>query len=79
MCRCLDIAWTCNNSMAGKKYGLKVVHKPSNTVASESWFTSEKERNNAMAGSTLEPYYIYIVEEAEIEPPPSPSHSEDKL
>jgi hypothetical protein len=55
--------------MPGKQYGLKVVHKPSNTVASENWFNTEKERNNAMAGSTLEAHYIYIVEEKEIEPP----------
>jgi hypothetical protein len=56
--------------MASKQYGLKVIHKPSNTVASETWFNTEKERNNAMTGSTLEPHYIYIVEEKEIEPPP---------
>jgi hypothetical protein len=29
-----------------------------------------------MAGSTLEPYYIYIVEEKEIEPPPDAKPTE---
>jgi len=55
--------------MASKQYGLKIVHKPSNTVASEKWFNTELERNNAMAGSTMEPHYIFIVEEKEIELP----------
>jgi hypothetical protein len=55
--------------MASKQYGLKIVHKPSNTVASEKWFNTESERNSAMAGSTMEPHYIFIVEEKEIELP----------
>ncbi len=55
--------------MPSKQYGLKIVHKPSNTVSSENWFDTEKERNNAMAGSTLEPHYIYIMSEKEIELP----------
>ncbi len=52
--------------MATKQYGLKVVHKPSNTVASERWFNTESERNAAMTGSTMEPHYIFIVEEKEM-------------
>jgi hypothetical protein len=56
--------------MASKQYGLKIVHKPSNTVTGEKWFSTAVERNSAMAGSTLEPHYIYIVEEKEIERPP---------
>ena len=55
--------------MASKQYGLKVVHKPSNTVTSEKWFNTELERNGAMAGSTMERDYIYVVEEKEIELP----------
>ncbi|MGA2877855.1 MAG: hypothetical protein ABSG13_02790 [Bryobacteraceae bacterium] len=55
--------------MAGKQYGLKIVHKPSNTVTSEKWFNTELERNGAMAGSTMEPHYIFVVEEKEIELP----------
>ena len=51
------------------KYGLKIVHKPSNTVTSENWFNTESERNSAMGGSTLEPHYIFIAVEKEIEPP----------
>jgi hypothetical protein len=54
--------------MASKQYGLKIVHKPSNTVASEKWFDTESERNSAMAGSTMDPYYIFVVEEKEVEP-----------
>ncbi len=52
-----------------KQYGLKVVHEPSNTVTSEKWFNTELERNSAMAGSTMERDYIYVVEEKEIEAP----------
>lgn len=55
--------------MASKQYGLKIVHKPSNTVASEKWFNTEQERNSAMAGSTMERDYIFKVEEKEIELP----------
>jgi hypothetical protein len=62
--------------MASKQYGLKIVHKPSNTVTSEKWYKTASERNNAMAGSTLEPHYIYIVEEKEIEPPPDAKPTE---
>jgi len=51
--------------MGNKQYGLKIVHKPSNTVVSEKWFNTEVERNSAMGGSTLEPHYIYIVSEKE--------------
>jgi hypothetical protein len=54
--------------MASKQYGLKIVHKPSNTVSSEKWFDTEAERNSAMAGSTMDPYYIFVVEEKEVEP-----------
>ncbi len=54
--------------MASKQYGLKILHKPSNTVTSEKWFNTELERNNAMLGSTMEPYYIFITEEKELEP-----------
>ena len=54
--------------MASKQYGLKIVHKPSNTVAEEKWFNTELERNNAMLGSTMEPQYIFITEEKEITP-----------
>ena len=55
--------------MATKQYGLKIVHKPSNTVSSEKWFNTELERNSAMAGSTMEPHYIFIAEEKEVELP----------
>jgi len=55
--------------MASKQYGLKIVHKPSNTVASEKWYNTEVERNSAMAGSTMEPHYIFVVEEKEVESP----------
>jgi hypothetical protein len=55
--------------MASKQYGLKIVHKPSNTVTSEKWFNTELERNSAMTGSTMERDYIYVVEEKEIELP----------
>jgi hypothetical protein len=55
--------------MASKQYGLKIVHKPSNTVAEEKWFNTELERNNAMLGSTMEPQYIFVTEEKEVEPP----------
>jgi hypothetical protein len=58
--------------MASKQYGLKIVHKPSNTVESEKWFNTEQERNSAMAGSTMERDYIYVVEEKEIELPQDP-------
>jgi hypothetical protein len=49
-----------------KQYGLRVIHKPSNTLRSEQWFNTESERNAAMGGSTLEPHYIYVVQEREI-------------
>jgi hypothetical protein len=55
--------------MAGKQYGLKIVHKPSNTVTSEKWFSTESERNSAMAGSTMEPHYIFVVVEKEADLP----------
>jgi hypothetical protein len=55
--------------MASKQYGLKIVHKPSNTVTSEKWYGTESERNSAMAGSTMEPHYIFVAEEKEIDPP----------
>jgi len=53
--------------MPSKQYGLKIVHKPSNIVEREQWFNTAQERNNAMAGSTMERDYIYVVEEREIE------------
>jgi hypothetical protein len=56
--------------MGDKHYGLKVIHKPSNTVRSEKWFDSEAERTAAMSGNTLEPHYIYVLSE-NIAPPPS--------
>lgn len=62
--------------MLTKQYGLKTIHKPSNTIANEKWYKTEKERNSAMAGSTLEPHYIYIVEEKEIELPPDAANKE---
>ena len=52
-----------------KQYGLRVIHKPSNTLRSEEWFNTESERNAAMGGSTLEPHYIYVIQEREIQPP----------
>lgn len=55
--------------MASKQFGLKIVHEPSNTVTSEKWFNTELERSTAMAGSTMERDYIYVVEEKEIELP----------
>ena len=55
--------------MVGKQYGLKVIHKPSNTVRSERWFNTEAERTAAMGGSTLEPHYIYVVAERDVQPP----------
>jgi hypothetical protein len=56
--RRLSLHWTSVSSlrrqpMASKQYGLKIVHKPSNTVESESWFNTEQERNSAMAGTTM--------------------------
>ncbi|HTC88342.1 MAG TPA: hypothetical protein VK686_08605 [Bryobacteraceae bacterium] len=55
--------------MASKQFGLKIVHKPSNTVTSEKWYGTESERNSAMAGSTMEPHYIFVAEEKEIDLP----------
>jgi hypothetical protein len=55
--------------MASKQFGLKIVHKPSNTVTSEKWYGTELERNSAMAGSTMEPHYIFVAEEKEIDLP----------
>jgi hypothetical protein len=55
--------------MASKQYGLKIVHKPSNIVESEKWFNTEQERSSAMAGSTMERDYVYVLVEKEIEPP----------
>jgi hypothetical protein len=49
--------------MVGKQYGLKVVHKPSNIVRSEKWFSTEAERMAAMGGSTMERDYIYVLAE----------------
>ena len=53
--------------MVRKRYGLKVVHKPSNMVRSEKWFDTEKERSAAMSGSTMERDYIYVLEEKDVE------------
>jgi hypothetical protein len=54
--------------MHDKRYGLKVVHKPSNTVRSEKWFDTEAERSAAMSGNTMEPHYIYVLEEKKASP-----------
>jgi hypothetical protein len=56
--------------MASKQYGLKIVYEPSNTVEREEWFNTESERNNAMAGSTLDPHYKFVADEKEVEAPP---------
>jgi hypothetical protein len=53
--------------MASKQYGLKVVYEPSNTVEREEWFNTESERNSAMAGSTLDPHYMFVAAEKEVE------------
>jgi hypothetical protein len=55
--------------MASKQYGLKTVYEPSNTVEREEWFNTESERNSAMAGSTLDPHYIFVPTEKEVELP----------
>jgi hypothetical protein len=57
--------------MGGKQYGLRVIHKPSNTVRSEQWFNTEVERNAAMGGSTLEAHYIYVLLEKDVTASPS--------
>ena len=53
--------------MVGKRYGLKVVHKPSNMVRSEKWFNTEMERTAAMSGGTMERDYIYVLAEKDVE------------
>ena len=52
--------------MAKKQYGLKVVYEPSNTVEREEWFNTESERNSAMAGSTLDPHYMFVAAERKL-------------
>jgi hypothetical protein len=54
--------------MVGKQYGLKIVHKPSNIVRSEKWFSTEAERMAAMGGSTMERDYIYVLAEKDDAP-----------
>jgi len=54
---------------SSKQYGLKVIHKPSNNVTSEQWFNTELERRTAMGGIKLDPGYIFLLEEKNIEKP----------
>ncbi|MGD1097612.1 MAG: hypothetical protein ABSB35_37205 [Bryobacteraceae bacterium] len=49
--------------MARKLYGLKIIHKPSNAVKQERWFSSEDERKAAMRGIKLHQNYSFHTED----------------
>lgn len=58
--------------MAGKQYGLKIIHKPSSTVKDEHWFSTEAERDTARGEIKLHSNYTFGIEEKEFATPPDP-------